>query len=88
MAYKLDCNREGGTRQERLQTWLEKNNRIKIECTEDGVIITNICCRSLRTRSNGDRSLKTIRKGRSTGLLTNGQNVFIEGRAFQVQPVA
>ncbi len=88
MAYELNCNGEGGPRQKRLKIWLEKNNRIKVECTEEGVIITNICCKGLRVRPNRDGLLKTIRKGKSTGLLTKGQNVFIEGNTFQVQPVA
>jgi len=88
MAYELGCNGEGRTRQEKKQAWLKKNNRIRVECTEEGVIVTNICCRSLRIRSNGNGSLKAIRKRRSTGLLTEGQNIFIEGKTFQVQPVA
>ncbi len=88
MPYELNCNGEGGTRQEKLQAWLKKNNRIKVECTEKGVIVTNICCKSLRIRPNGNGPLKTIRKGKTTSLLTKGQNVFIEGKTFQIQPVA
>ena len=87
MAYGLNSN-GGGPRQNKLQAWLKSNNRIKIECTEDGVIVTNICCKSLRKRVNRNGSLKTIRRGRSTGLLTEGQNVSIEGKIFQVQPIA
>jgi len=84
MAYELICNGTGNKR-EKQQAWLKKNNRIKIERTEEGIIITNVCSR-LRVRLNGD-ALKTIRKGKATGLLTQGQNVFIEGKTFIVQQV-
>jgi len=88
MIHELGCNGEGGSRQERLEAWLKKNNRIKVEGTENGVVVTNVCCSSLRIRSNGKGPLKTICKGKTTGLLTKGQNVFIEGKIFWVRPVA
>jgi len=89
MTYGLNCNGQGGARKKNSQIWLENNNRIKIEGTAEGVVITNLCSSRLRVRTNGDGSpLKTIRKGKSTGLLVEGQNVFIEGKTFQVQSVA
>lgn len=89
MNYELNCNETNGNRHETLKTWLKKNNRIKVEYTEKGIIITNVCSRHLRrVRLNGDGLLKTIRRGKTTGLLTQGQNVFIEGKRFIVQKVA
>jgi len=78
------CNGDGGHRKEKLQKWLEKNHRIKIRGMDTGVIIKNISCKSLRIKNNRG-SLKTIRKGKETDLLVEGQSVFIEGKTFHVR---
>jgi len=77
-------NGEGGHRKKKLQKWLEKSRRIKIKGKGEGIIIRNICCKSLRIKNNRGL-LKTIRKGKETGLLVEGQSVFIEGKTFHVQ---
>ena len=83
MNFQLRPKATNGAKEKKLMNWLGKNNRVRIDCCKNGVVVTNVCCMNLRTRRNGQ--IKRIFKGKSTGLLVVGQDVLIEGKIFSVQ---